>query len=40
MKEACHQFFCVIFPPQHHHDGSRGQLKGLGFGRDAAWADR
>ncbi|KAG1929139.1 hypothetical protein F2P79_023087 [Pimephales promelas] len=26
--------------PKHHHDGSRGQLKGLGFGRDAAWADR
>lgn len=44
-NDKCHErslssVFCVIFFPQHHDDGSRGQLKGLGVGRDAAWVDR
>ncbi|ROJ29383.1 hypothetical protein DPX16_13827 [Anabarilius grahami] len=30
----------IVFITPHHDDGSRGQLKGLGVGRDAAWTDR
>lgn len=45
MKGACHQFFflcvCVLFfSLQSQDDGSRGQLKGFGVGRDAGLVDR